>query len=80
MHAMATIQPCSACGEETAAGSPLFSERRRIDHADGGRTFLCPICDARASQRQGRRLTDEELERFITSGSLAMIAGLPGVH
>ena len=77
---MATTQPCTVCGEETAAGSPLFSERRRLDHPDGTRTFLCPLCDARASQRQGKRLTDDELQRFILNGSLAMIAGLPGVH
>lgn len=77
---MTTTQRCTVCGEDTAPGSPFFSERRRIDHPDGTRTFLCPICDARASQHQGKRLTDEELQRFILNGSLAMIAGLPGVH
>jgi hypothetical protein len=77
---MAINQPCTVCGEETAPGSPLFSERRRVEHPDGKRTYLCPMCEARASQHRGRRLTDEELDSFVRSGALAMIAGLPGVH
>ncbi len=77
---MATAEPCTVCGEETAPGSSLFSERRRLDHEDGRSTFLCPMCDARASQRHGKRLTPEELQRFVRNGTLAMIAGLPGVH
>ncbi len=77
---MATTEPCSVCGEETAAGSPLFSARRRVDHDDGSRTFLCPVCDGRVSQHHGKRLSDEELASFIRSGSLAMIAWQPGGH
>ena len=77
---MNTTEPCRVCGEDTAAGSPLFSERRRIDQSDGDRTFLCPVCDRRVTKHHGRRLGDEELASFIRSGSLAMIAWQPGGH
>jgi hypothetical protein len=77
---MATTEDCSSCGEDTAPGGPLFSERRRIDHPDGSRDFLCPMCDRRVSRHHGKRLSDEELASFIRSGALAMIAWQPGGH
>ena len=67
-------EPCAACGEETSAGSPLFSDRRVVRHPSGDASFVCSSCMARAAQRMRRdRLTDDETRRFIASGSMAII-------
>jgi hypothetical protein len=68
------------CREETAPGSARFPERRRIDQPEGAATFLCAGCEARASQRRRRRLTDDELRRVVQGGSLETITGLPRAH
>ena len=67
-------EPCAACGEETGAGSALFSDRRVVRHTSGDTSFVCSSCMARAAQRMRRdRLTDDETRRFIESGSMAII-------
>jgi hypothetical protein len=40
-----TREPCLTCGDETASGSPLYSDRRVIP--DSG--FLCAECARRAA-------------------------------
>ena len=77
----AVTEPCTSCGEETAAGSPFFSDRRVVERPGGDRAYVCSLCDQRlAEARRGTRLTDEEVRRLVDTGSLGMIAGLPGVH
>jgi hypothetical protein len=71
-------EPCVSCGEETAAGSVFFSDRHMIEHADGRRSYLCSLCDARlrASQR-GNRLTDEQVRQLVENGNLIATAWRP---
>ena len=77
----AVREPCMSCGEETAAGSPFFSDRRVVERPGGDRAYVCSLCDQRlAEARRGTRLTDDEMRRLVETGSLGMIAGLPGVH
>jgi hypothetical protein len=73
-------EPCTTCGDETAAGSPRFTDRHRVQRANGSTVFLCAECARRLSSHVARQLSDEELRRFVRSGSLAMIAGMPGAH
>ena len=41
------VEPCAACGQETAAGSGLFALRHDILRPEGGKYFLCDDCYAR---------------------------------
>ncbi len=62
-----TREPCLACGDETASGSPFYSDRRVMEAADGTRTFVCSSCVQMASNRKRRpTLTDAELRRNIS--------------
>ncbi len=66
------------CGEETAAGSSMFSDRRQIERHDVSNVYLCSLCDERlASAHRRTRLSDDQLRRLIEAGSLAMTAA-PG--
>ena len=38
------LEPCESCGDDTAAGTPLYSGRREVTDAKGKRTFLCGPC------------------------------------
>ena len=65
-----TREACAGCGESTAVGTIFFSDRRHL--ADG--TVLCSECNSRiAAAHRGKRLTDEEVRRFIDNGSMAAI-------
>jgi len=62
-------QPCMGCGQETAAGSIFFSDRREVDVADGKRVFLCSECQSKAHlARKGQPLTDNDLRRIAGNG------------
>ena len=40
-------QPCLSCGRDTAAGTALFSARKRgLDTLNGEEGFLCQACQA----------------------------------
>jgi hypothetical protein len=71
-------EACAGCGEETAIGSPFYSDRRQIDLKDGSHAFICTGCDQRiAASRRGSRMTEDELRQAIKMGSIAMIAAWP---
>jgi len=66
-------EPCAGCGEETAAGSVLFSSRRVVAAGADGSHYVCSLCDELAArQRAGRRLSDDELRALIDNGAMAM--------
>ncbi len=72
-------QPCAMCGEETAAGSVFFSDRRTIDAGDGVRTYLCSLCAERiAARHRGRRLSDEEIRSLVNNLSASASAFVGG--
>jgi len=68
-HDKAARDACAGCGESTAVGTVLFSDRRTLP--DGAR--LCAICNAKASTHRGRQLTDQEVRQFIDNGTMAGI-------
>jgi hypothetical protein len=71
-------EPCAGCGEETAAGSVFFSDRRQVTRSDGVRSFLCSDCLGRAhAARKGEALTDADL-RVIADNGLMIGVGLLG--
>ena len=49
---MSAMEPCEQCGEDTAAGTPRFVDRQRVD----GR-LLCPEC----ARREKRDAADSEV-------------------
>ena len=68
-------EPCLSCGEETAAGSVFYSDRRVIDREDGSRTYLCSLCAERlAASRHQKRLSDDEIRRLTNNWSAAVNA------
>ena len=68
-------EPCSSCGEETAAGSVFYSDRRVVDRADGTRTYICSLCAERlAAQHHQQRLSDDEILRLTNNWSAAVNA------
>jgi hypothetical protein len=68
-------EACLSCGEETAAGSVFYSDRRVIDREDGSRTYLCSLCAERlAASRHQKRLSDDEIRRLTNNWSAAVNA------
>jgi hypothetical protein len=72
-------EPCAGCGEETAAGSAFFSDRRQATRTDGARTFLCSDCLRRAhAARKGEPLTDADLRVIADNGLMVGVGFLGG--
>jgi hypothetical protein len=74
---------CSGCGRSTAAGGPLFPDRRRIEAASGP-AYLCADCHAALRAARGDRLlTDAEVRRVVDSGNAVGLiwggGGIPGI-
>jgi hypothetical protein len=68
------------CGQETAAGSVFFSDRREIAISGGTRAFMCSECQERAHlARKGEPLTDEDLRTIAKNGGM-IGAGFLGGH
>ena len=71
-----TVEPCTQCLEETAAGSVFFSDRLVVTRTDGGRSFLCSDCYTRArAAKKGEPITDADL-RVIADNGLMIGVGL----
>lgn len=72
---------CISCGEDTAAGSPLFSDRL-TDRSSGEPRYLCSLCAERA--RGSREVhTDEEREQArkeLEKGAFVFGSFAPGGH
>ena len=78
---MTTVQlareACAGCGESTAVGTALFSDRRTL--SDG--THVCALCQAQAAAAHGRkRLTEEQVRQFVNNGSMAAITWANNGH
>ena len=72
-------EPCVGCGQETAAGSVFFSDRRDIDRSDGARVYLCSDCQSRAHRaRKGEPLSDEDLQIIANNGMMIGVGFLGG--
>ena len=68
-HISTADEPCMGCGQETAAGSIFFSDRREVDVADAKRVFLCSECQSKAHMaRKGQPLTDDDLRTMARNG------------
>lgn len=68
------LEPCIACGEETAVGSIFFSDRLVIPRDGRPDTFLCTLCVARIrASHKPERWTDEDVAAFTRNASAAAI-------
>jgi hypothetical protein len=75
--ALSAKEPCAVCGEETVVGSLFYSDRHVVEHAIGGRTYLCTLCDERVrSIWPGKRPTDQEMREVDPNGMWAILATL----
>ncbi len=74
------LEPCESCGEDTAAGTPLYSDRREVTDAKGQRTFLCAPCVERVVDARRREPLSDEDRRKLESGAAVFGAFAPGGH
>ncbi len=76
-------EPCVACGEDTAIGSPFFSDRTVVDRPDGYRLFICSLCEIRVRAALTRRHGGVTVNRSGPAEAedlvIAWAAGLAGV-
>ena len=72
--------PCIACGEETAVGSPLYPSRKMLDGPDRRPVFLCDDCRVRLAPREVSELSQAEQERLREGGTLFGIRFGPTGH
>ena len=76
-------EPCCSCGEDTSAGTPLFSDRLDVAQADGSLVWVCSFCAARARGGGREVLSDAEREQArkdLEKGTFAFGAFAPGGH
>jgi hypothetical protein len=73
-------EACISCGEDTAPGTPFYSDRRMVDPEGPDRRFLCSSCARRAlAGDRGVPLTDAE-RHDLEAGAAAFGAFAPGGH
>ena len=74
------VEPCVSCGDDTAAGTPLYAGRHMAGDADGRRLFLCgPCMDQMVAGRRRDGLTDED-RRKLENAAAVFGAFAPGGH
>lgn len=73
-------ESCVSCGEDTAAGTQFYSDRRVLD-ADGATPrYLCSVCaEAVAHGRKNVPMTEKEREA-LHEGASAFGVFAPGGH
>ena len=74
-------EPCTSCGENTAIGTPFYSDRRVLDPTGPNRRFICALCVQNVTQKRRRRRPMSEEERRELERSAAAFGGFaPGGH
>ena len=72
-----TQEPCAICGEETAAGSAFYSDRRATELPNGEAAWICPSCaQRRVRSGRGSPVTEDEAQR-LTDNLSAGVMGWP---
>lgn len=66
-------EPCLVCGEETAAGSVFFSDRREAQLQDGTRGFLCSLCVRRLRKKHGNDIPSDA--RLVEGAAIVLTGG-----
>ena len=74
MGLSANEERCLGCGDETAAGTVLFSGRHDVDIPGEPRRYLCDECYAKARAAKGGELTEADL-RVIAKNGVMIGAG-----
>lgn len=72
-------EPCLACGDETAVGSVLYSDRFPVDQPTGQRVYICGYCrDRIRDSKKGAPLTDQEFRDMANNAAMAGVGLLGG--
>jgi hypothetical protein len=74
------LEPCESCGDETATGTALYTERREVTDPTGRRTFLCGPCAERVVVARRRETLSEEDRRKLEGGAAVFGSFAPGGH
>ncbi len=67
-------QPCMSCGDETAAGSPLYTGRSELEARDGQPRFVCSDCHVRITGHDRGQLTQEDVRKLRERSSAFTVA------
>ena len=76
------LERCISCGEDTGAGSPLFSDRL-IDRTGAEPRYLCSLCAELARGGSREVHSDEEREQArqkLEKATFAFGSFAPGGH
>jgi hypothetical protein len=57
-------QPCASCGDETAAGSPLYLDRKTYPGRDDAAIFVCGDCRLRITGHDRGDLTERQIAQL----------------
>ena len=72
-------EPRISCGDDTSAGSPLYSDRL-VDRGGAEPRYLCSLCAQRATgSRNVHAITDEQRTK-LENGAFAFGSFTPGGH
>jgi len=72
-------ESCVSCGEDTAAGSLFYSDRRVLDPSDPSPRYMCSLCAQAVAH--GRHVPMSEKERHaLLEGASAFGVFAPGGH
>ena len=74
------VEACMSCGDDTAPGTPLYSDRHVATDPGGARLFLCATCTGQlVAYRRREPLTDED-RRKLENAAAVFGAFAPGGH
>ena len=72
-------EPCTSCGEDTASGSPFYSDRL-VDRTGVDARYLCSLCTEHAVGRRGAHGMTDDQRRKLENGAFAFGSFAPGGH
>ena len=72
-------EPCLSCGEDTSAGTALYSDRR-VDRAADEARYLCALCVQRAKGSREVHEMDDESREKLEKAAFAFGSFTPGGH
>jgi hypothetical protein len=73
-------QPCVSCGDETAAGSPLYPTRTEVTAPDGMSGFLCIDCQVRITGHDRGRISERDIRKLREAPVPSGAWSAPGSH
>jgi hypothetical protein len=72
-------EPCTSCGEDTSAGTALYSDRS-VDRSGAEIRYGCSLCAQRATGSREIHEASDEDQNNLERGAFAFGSFAPGGH